>query len=148
MESTTKKLQLLLKSTIAKVNAYSENDMEQKSSPKSWSKKEVLGHLIDSALHNLRRFVAAHYMEMPFAITGYEQDALVIANHYQELSKTHLLSLWSTLNQHIIEVVNRLTAEQLADEVINPDEFKFLSVAQLYEEYVDHLEHHVKKVMA
>lgn len=147
MESTTKKLQHLLENTKSKINTFSENDLTYKSSPDSWSKKEILGHLVDSALHNLRRFVAAHYMEMPFAITAYEQDALVAANHYQELPIAHIVRMWCAINQHIIEVVNRLTPAQLADEVINPDEFKFLSIAQLYEEYVEHLELHVKKIV-
>lgn len=148
MESATHKLQRLIQTTQQQVQQFSDSEMSHKSSPQTWSKKEILGHLVDSALHNLRRFVAAHYMEMPFAITAYEQDALVAANHYQELPTDHIIGLWSTLNEHIITVVSRLSPEQLADEVINPDEFKFLSVEQLFEEYVVHMEHHLKKVFA
>lgn len=146
MESTAKKLQHLLQTLPAQITQIKETDLADKPTATVWSKKEILGHLIDSALHNLRRFVAAHYLEMPFAITAYEQDALVAANHYQELSTEHLLNLWTTLNQHILAVTSRLSTEQLADEVINPDEFKFLSVEQLFEEYVVHLEWHVSQI--
>lgn len=148
MELATHKLQQLLKTTQQQVQQFSDSEMSHKPSPQTWSKKEILGHLVDSALHNLRRFVAAHYMEMPFAITAYEQDALVAANHYQELSTDHIIRLWCALNEHIIKVVSRLSPEQLADEVINPDEFKFLSVEQLFNDYVIHMEHHLKKVLA
>jgi len=147
MESTTERLRQLLIDTRQAVERASDADMEQKTNNTSWSKKEMLGHLVDSAIHNLRRFVAAHYLEMPFAIAAYEQDALVAANHYQELPTAHTLQLWYSLNEHIIEVVSRLTPEQLADEVINPDEFKFLSIEQLYQEYVEHLEQHVQKIL-
>ena len=147
MEPTTIKLRQLMVTIKRTVNTFSNAELERKADDGTWSKKEILGHLIDSTLHNLRRFVAAHYMEMPFAITDYEKEALVTANHYQELSTRHLLALFCSLNDHIVEVVSRLTPEQLADEVIYPDEFKFLSVARLYEEYVEHLEEQMQRLL-
>ncbi|NBB30802.1 hypothetical protein [Cellulophaga sp. BC115SP] len=46
------------------VSAYwqsqSEESLSLKSSSEKWSKKEVLGHLIDSAQNNVRRFVVGH----------------------------------------------------------------------------------------
>ena len=70
MESTTERLRQLLIDTRQAVERASDADMEQKTNNTSWSKKEMLGHLVDSAIHNLRRFVAAHYLEMPFAIAA------------------------------------------------------------------------------
>lgn len=145
--SVTHRLQYLLQHVPNKIAQVSEVDMSHKPTPQGWSKKEMLGHLVDAALHNLRRFVAAHYMEMPFAITAYEKEALVIANHYQELPTTHILQLWQSINKHIVEVVSRLSAKQLAEEVINPDEFKFLSVEQLLQEYIDHTEQCLKQIL-
>ncbi|MFK7932034.1 MAG: DinB family protein [Saprospiraceae bacterium] len=141
------KLQQLTETIPQQVSRFSDKELSYKSAPEVWSKKEILGHLVDSALHNLRRFVAAHYMEMPFAIAAYEQDALVASNHYQDLPIEHILKLWVSLNEHINAVVDRLSPEQLADEVINPDEFKFLSIEQLFEEYLAHMEQHLNKLL-
>ncbi len=38
-----------------------EDTLAVKSSPNEWSKKEILGHLIDSAANNHQRFVRAVY---------------------------------------------------------------------------------------
>ncbi len=40
--------------------------------PSKWSKKEILGHLIDSAQTNIRRFVLGQYEEQPYLV--YEQN--------------------------------------------------------------------------
>ena len=32
-----------------------------KPQPEKWSKKEILGHLVDSAQNNIRRFIVAQY---------------------------------------------------------------------------------------
>ena len=42
---------------------FSDDDWNYRSAPNKWSKKEILGHLIDSALTNLRRFVMTQYLE-------------------------------------------------------------------------------------
>lgn len=146
MYPSTQKLQKILKGFAKKRKTLTQQDWTHKSSSESWSKQEIMGHLIDSAMHNLRRFIAAHYIEMPFAIAEYEHQSLVIANHYQELSIDHISNLWCSLNQQIIEVFNRLSEEQLADEVINPDEFKYLSIQQLFEEYLTDTEEHLAQI--
>ena len=45
-----------------------EEYLADKPSPVKWSGKECLGHLIDSAQNNIRRFVVAQYEDMPFIV--------------------------------------------------------------------------------
>ena len=46
--------------------------------PDKWAKKEILGHLLDSASNNHQRFVRATLQgTSPFTFPGYDQNALV-----------------------------------------------------------------------
>ncbi len=49
--------------------------------PERWSKQEVLGHLIDSAMNNIRRLVVSQYEPNQKMI--YYQDQWVAAQNYQ-----------------------------------------------------------------
>src|SRR5215813_14552557 len=63
-----------------------------KPSPTKWSKKEILGHLVDSAQSNIRRFIVAQYEEQPRIV--YNQDQWVAVANYQQYSLPDLISLW------------------------------------------------------
>src|SRR5258708_20885296 len=56
----------------------------------SWSRKEELGHLIDSDVHNHVRFVKASF-DRDFSGTGYSQYAWSKANGYNELHRPTLI---------------------------------------------------------
>ena len=72
---------------------------DTKPGPDKWSKKEIIGHLVDSAQINLQRFIRCTYEEKFKLI--YEQVEWVEANHYQEAELGHLLSLWELLNRQM-----------------------------------------------
>src|ERR1700756_4150279 len=92
-------------------------DWTYKTSPAKWSRKEILGHLIDSAQINLQRFVRCTYEE-EFKLT-YEQVEWVQANRYQEADINELLSLWRLLNRQIICVLDKYPVERLLAECDN-----------------------------
>ncbi|WP_420147363.1 DinB family protein [Spirosoma sp.] len=113
-----------------------------------WSRKEILGHLIDSAVNNLKRFTDAQFADGPYPIQPYRQDELVRVNHYQELPLAHLLTLWQSLNTQILYVAEATPAEALAQPVhINTSDVKEYTLGWLIEDYVAHLEHHLKTLL-
>ena len=73
-----------------------ELDWSAKPDPTKWSKKEVLGHLIDSAQNNLRRLIVTQYQPNDKII--YEQNKWVEANQYQTMSTRDIIDLWRLLN--------------------------------------------------
>jgi len=75
------------------ISATSENTLALKHNPDKWSRKEILGHLIDSAINNLQRFTVIQYEIKPFQIHSYNQDELVRANLYQTADTKDLLEL-------------------------------------------------------
>src|SRR6201991_213942 len=112
MNQVTTQLTFAIDQFIAIANRYT-IDWERKPSPDKWSKKEIIGHLIDSAQINLQRFVRCTYEENFKLI--YEQDEWVVAAHYQDADLKELLDLWILLNRQIMRVLsdyptNRLTA--------------------------------------
>ena len=125
----------------------SENSLSHKPSPAKWSKKEILGHLIDSGINNLQRFTEIQFENKPFPIRRYNQNQLVIANDYQHADVRHLLSLWLAINHRIMHIMDLQTSTTLAYEITLPDgsssDLKFLM-----EDYVTHLEHHLDQIMS
>ena len=54
MKATAKELKSIVEEYAKKFAQFSEEEMEAKPNAKKWSKKEVIGHLIDSGQNNLR----------------------------------------------------------------------------------------------
>ncbi len=69
------------------------SDFENKIADMKWSKKEILGHLIDSGINNLQRFTEIQFLEKPYKIRPYNQDELVKANNYQNKNSQELFEL-------------------------------------------------------
>ncbi len=117
-----------------------------KSSPDKWSKKEIIGHLIDSAQINLQRFVRCTYEEN-FKLT-YEQVEWVKANRYQEADIQDLFGLWEQLNGQIARVLQNYPVERLQARCDNSKTTVSLhTVEWLAQDYVEHLEHHLKQIL-
>ena len=77
----------------------------------SWSPKEVLGHLIDSAANNNQRFVRAQEAEA-LTFPGYAQNQWVNSQGYQDADWEHLVALWSHLNLHLADVIARIPSSK------------------------------------
>lgn len=121
-------------------------DWTYKASPAKWSKKEVIGHLIDSAQINLQRFVRCTY-EQNFRLT-YEQVEWVAAAHYQDADINELIELWALLNLQIVRVLNNYPSNRLNARCDNSkQEPNLQTVEWLAADYVDHMSHHLKDIL-
>ena len=129
------------------ISGFSEADLMYKSSTETWSKKEILGHLIDSGVVNLQRFTNIQFKPKPFIIRSYAQNDLVEFNDYQRSDIKELLNLWKAINQRIIHLISLQTEQTLNFEVIlvngNRADLKFL-----IEDYAKHLEHHLDQILS
>lgn len=121
-------------------------DWSYKASPAKWSKKEVIGHLIDSAQINLQRFVRCTYEEN-FRLT-YEQVEWVAVARYQDAEVKELIELWALLNLQILRVLTNYPRNRLAARCDNSkQEPNLQTVEWLAADYVDHMLHHLNGIL-
>ncbi|WP_276380014.1 DinB family protein [Flavobacterium sp. H4147] len=115
--------------------------------PGKWSKKEILGHLTDSAIHNLVRFTEINYLQKPYHHRPYNQIDLVNLNQYQQMDIRELTQLWLSVNKQIIRIMKSVDEKALEYEIILSDgaviDLKFLMT-----DYVEHLEHHINQIIS
>jgi len=145
MKETIIQLENQLKEATAYYQQCPSTDLLYRRAVGKWSKKEILGHLIDSALHNLQRFTEIQFSEKPYSYNNYMQNELVVANNYQEADLQELLNVWVSLNKRIIHLMKMQTEETLAYQIIN--EIKQFDLRFLMTDYVDHMAHHLKAVL-
>ena len=143
MKSTLE--ELLIKGEVF-IKACSEEDFSKKISPNKWSKKEILGHLIDSGINNLQRFTEIQFHDKPYQIRTYNQDELVKANDYQNSDLKQLLDFWLSLNYRIVDLISAQTDDTLAYE-IRLDDGQIRNLKFLIKDYVNHTEHHLNQIM-
>lgn len=96
-------------------------DFELKPSENKWSKKEILGHLIDSAINNIQRFTEIQTFKKSYKIKTYNLDDLVKSNDYQNKNNQELFDLWMNLNLHILHIIKNQTNETLTYKLILPN---------------------------
>lgn len=122
-----------------------ETDFEKASAPGKWSKKQILGHLCDSAHNNLRRFVVGQYQEGDKIV--YDQDVWVNANNYQHMSKAEVLHLWVVLNRQICRILTHLPDEKLEARIdTGKGGVSMQSIAWLADDYWQHMQHHLQQL--
>ncbi len=121
-------------------------DWETKPSPDKWSKKEILGHLIDSAQINLERFIRCTYEEN-FKLV-YWQNEWVAAKHYQDTDIKEILDLWILINRQIVRVLAGYPPEKLQNKCDNSrNNVELNTVEFIAADYVSHMQHHLNQVI-
>ena len=146
MTETTHKLEQLLKKGSEYLIQSSELELSRKESAKKWSKKEILGHLVDSGINNLQRFTEIQFENKPYRIKKYNQEQLVKANDYQNSDTSELTTFWNSVNNQILNIIQKQTEKTLSYKVeLERDNFSDLRF--LMTDYVAHLEHHLKQIM-
>jgi len=149
VDAGMKRLEVHVKQVPVLFKGFTDEELLQRPAPGKWSKKEILGHLIDSAINNLQRFNEVQFLPQPYYVVSYRQNELVEVNHYQELPIDHLLELWSALNRQIIYVVQNTPGEKF-EFPVDPkyDNGAMKTLGWVICDYVSHMEHHLKQVTA
>ena len=124
--------------------AIAEDDAGRSPAPEKWSRKQILGHLIDSATNNHQRFIRMQLApELHFP--GYEQNAWVKLNHYADRPWRDLVILWAAYNRHLADVIEHIAPETLA-HIWNYKEEGRYDLEFVATDYVVHLRHHVEQI--
>ena len=111
----------------------------------SWSRKEELGHLIDSAVNNHVRFVGA-VVSREYTGPTYNQDGWVQAHGYHELPWGALMDAWRAHNELLVQVVNRIPSDRLATPC-HIGSGDTVTLGFVIEDYILHMQHHLDHIL-
>ena len=145
MRKAIEEFTALLAQSSSELAAISEVESSVSSAPDKWTKKEILGHLIDSAANNHQRFVRAQ-LSAELKLPGYEQKAWVATQRYQTESWENLLALWKSYNLHLLHLVSTIPESALGNFCFIGDN-EPVTLEFLVEDYVRHLKHHLEQIL-
>lgn len=145
MQNALNELESLLSMAVPRLLALSESECSSRPNDDKWSKKETLGHLIDSASNNHQRFVRAQ-LSNEIRLPGYEQQDWVRTQSYHTESWENLVQLWKAYNVHLIHLGTKIPAERLNSMCFigtnEPVTLEFVIV-----DYVRHVKHHLQQIV-
>lgn len=121
------------------------DDVSLRRRPDGWSKKEILGHLIDSAANNHQRFVRATY-NAAGSFPPYDQNAWVRIQQYNASDWGALVALWSAYNRHLSDVIDRIP-EAAKSSPCNVGKEEPVTLEFVVTDYLCHLRHHVDQII-
>ncbi|HYR92045.1 MAG TPA: DinB family protein [Terriglobia bacterium] len=113
--------------------------------PGKWSKKEILGHLIDSATNNHQRFVRmqlAPHLELP----GYNQEEWVRLQHYQDRPWREIIDMWQMYNTQLVEVIRNIDPKAVRNTWRAPDGNN-VDLEFVVRDYLVHMRHHMDQIL-
>jgi hypothetical protein len=146
MKELSQQLLRVVEAAEPKLRTISEGEAAKPTLPGGWSRKQVLGHLIDSASNNHQRFVRAA-LQPSLDFPPYDQNGNVRLQAPQEADWSLLISLWAAYNRYLAHIIARLPADKLETVCrIGPGEPVTLDF--LAKDYVTHLLHHLNQIGA
>ena len=146
MKSVIEDLQQAVDEAAAVFARLTDADTSAPQAAGKWSRKQLLGHLIDSAANNHQRFIRGQ-LDGPHAFPGYEQEAWVERNGYTDAAWSDLVALWQNYNYHLLRVLARIPTDKLNVQCTVGDS-EPMTLGFIAEDYVRHLKHHVQQLLA
>ena len=144
MTDAIARFELIVKNAPGRLVDISEAAAAHKPDPARWSKKEILGHLIDSASNNHQRMIRAQLSPV-LQFPGYEQEAWVRSNAYSTVSWQDLVNLWLLLNRHLLHVVKAMPENVLANQLVIGGR-PAVTLSALVIDYLRHVDNHLGQI--
>lgn len=145
MKDMAQELKEIVRTAGIHLSKINERDSGANSSELEWSKKEILGHLIDSAANNHQRIVRAVYQAADQFPT-YDQDRWVEVQCYDGASWDALVGLWVAYNNHLSHIIENIPAEAESSPC-NIGNGKTEPLNLVVKDYLRHLRHHLGGIL-
>ena len=144
MRAIIERINYLVQAVPSRVKVFSEQELSSQLVGK-WSKKEILGHLCDSATNNHHRFTKIQFEKQPFVVSPYSQNNWVLVQDYQSIPSDEIVNLWSTLNRQIVRVISKTPEEKLL-YICDMGDNKYITLYDLIQDYLRHMDHHLRQI--
>jgi nitroreductase len=110
----------------------------------SWSIKEELGHLIDSAANNHERLVLVQIQDNP-SLAGYDQSGWVNAHQYRNKDWQWMIESWAAMNSLLLSVAESAPLASWSRPCRIGDSGP-LTLEFVLNDYVDHMVRHLRHI--
>jgi len=111
--------------------------------PGKWTRKQILGHLIDSAANNHQRFVRMQFEDNP--LIRYDQNNWAAVQNSKEEPVEILLGLWLQYNRHLAFILGNVPAEKY-NNLCNVGKSESFTLRWIAEDYIRHMKHHLEQI--
>jgi hypothetical protein len=111
-----------------------------------WTRKQIVGHLLDSAANNRQRFVRAA-IDGTYAGPAYAQESWVAAHGYADQPWEKLLQWWHVEHEILAAIVERIPAGRLQSPCVVGESAQ-VTLQFLIEDYVAHQQWHLRQIEA
>ena len=108
----------------------------------AWTRKQLLGHLIDSTANNHQRFVRLQQGDLD-GFPGYDQEAWVAAGHYDRTPWASLVELWRLYNLQLVAIVEGIDPGCAANRWQDGE----VDLGFLIEDFPRHTLHHLTRML-
>ena len=146
MRELSDQLRCLVEAAEPGLRQIPESESIRAALPGGWSRKQVLGHLIDSASNNHQRFVRA-MLQPSLDFPGYDQEGNIRVQAVQEADWGLLVSLWAAYNRYLAHLIAHIPPSQL-DTPCRIGAREPMTVGFIASEYLTHLRHHLRQIGA
>jgi hypothetical protein len=144
MEHVSAELARVVAAAEVLLRQVTEAESGQPALPGGWSRKQVLGHLIDSASNNHQRFVRAALADA-LDFPAYDTPGSVRIEAVESAGWPMLVDLWASYNRYLVHVIRHLPAAKLG-VVCRIGSNTPVSLGYLAEDYLGHLVHHLHQI--
>jgi hypothetical protein len=134
----------LLQQVPGRLEKLSPDTVERKPAPSTWSPKEELGHLLDSAANNHQRIVRAQF-EDKLVMPGYEQNRWVAVHAYQRRGWKELIEVWQAINRQLLTAAEAVPASAWS-HTLTVAGSEPLTLQFVFDDYVEHMLHHLQHI--
>lgn len=144
MDKFAAELVEIIETVSKKLKTISDAEAGLRPSSNQWSRKEIVGHLIDSAANNHHRFVRAQ-QEAELVFPPYAQEEWVKLQDHNANSWPRLVDLLRLYNIHLAHVIRCIPLDK-HKAVCRIGSNKPVTLAYLVEDYLRHLKQHLKQL--
>ena len=146
MHEIAAQLKALIDESRPRLLSIPESRASERPYSEKWSLKEILGHLVDSAVNNHQRIVRMQE-SADIGKFGYSQEHWVRSQQYHARAWIELVELWHQFNTHLAHVIAHVDSSALGHTCdmgyASPATLRFV-----IEDYLRHARHHVEQILA
>ncbi len=144
MENLSKELNQEVDIFFGKYKDLNDDIASKRPGSDTWSPKEIVGHLIDSASNNHQRFVRLQIVdELVFPGYGQDNSKWLQIQRYNEMTFSDIMLLWKQYNILIANIIKKVDESKLENRWKNSEGDK-KTLRDLMIDYLRHLKDHLQ----